>query len=170
MDELYSTINIDELSRQSTWTSSTLLCTLTSSSHQSSWTSSTQLFTLTSSPISQHGRALLYYSQLRALSSVNMDELYSTIHSDELSYQPTWTSSTLLFTLMSSSHQSTWTSSTQLLIMTSSSNQSTWTSSTLLFILTSSSHQSTWTSSTLLFALTSSSLSSHGQAQPNRRH
>ena len=66
MDELYSTIHSDELS------------------HQSTWTSSTQLFILTSSPISQHGRALLYYSFWRALPSVNMDELYSTIHSDEL--------------------------------------------------------------------------------------
>ena len=125
MDELYSTINIDELSHQSTWTSSTLL------------------FILTSSPISQHGRALLNNSHWRALPSVNMDEIYSAIHNDELSHQSTWTSSTLLFTLTSSSHQSTRTSSTQLFILTSSSYQSTWTSSNPLFTLTSSSHQST---------------------------
>ena len=102
MDELYSTIHPDELSYQSTWTSSTLPSTLTNS------------------PISQHGKTLLYYSFRRALPSVNMDELYSTIHSDELfpsvsmdelystihidevSHLSTWTSSTLLFTLTSS--------------------------------------------------------------------
>ena len=87
MDELHSTVHSDELIPQFTWTSSTLL------------------FILTSSSLSSHGRALLYYSFIDKLfPSVNMDELYSTIHS-----------------LTSSSHQSTWTSFTQLFILTSSS-------------------------------------------------
>ena len=105
MDELYSTIHsLTSSSHQSTWTSSTLLFILTSSSHQSTWTSSTQLFILTSSSLSSHGRALLYYSFIDELfPSVNMDGLYSTIHSDELIPQFTWTSSTHLFILTSSS-------------------------------------------------------------------
>ena len=161
MDELYYIFHIDELSNQSTWRSSSLL------------------FTMTSSAISQHGRALLYYSHRRAIPSVNMDELYSAFHINELSHQSTWTSSSLLFTLTSSSHQSTWRSSTLLFTMTSSPiNQH---GRALLYYLLCRalpsvkmdelcstihidelSHQSTWTSSTLLFTLTSSPISQHG--------
>ena len=167
MDELYSTINIDELSHQSTWTSSTLLCTLTSSSHQSAWTSSTQLFTLTSSPISQHGRALLYYSFGRALPSVNMDELHSTMHFDELF--PSVNMDELYSTIRSD----------ELFPSVNMDELYTTIPSDELFPSVNMdelystihndelSHQSTWTSSTQLFTMTSSPISQHGRALLN---
>ena len=126
MDELFPTIHIDELFPSINMDELYSIFHIDEPSNQSTWRSSSLLFTMTSSAISQHGRALLYYSHRRAIPSVNMDELYSAFHIDELSHQSTWTSSSLLFTLTSSSHQSTWRSSSLLLTLTSSSHQTTW--------------------------------------------
>ena len=60
MNELYSTIHFDELFPSVNMDELySTIHSLTSSSHQSTWTSSTQLFILTSSSLSSHGRALL---------------------------------------------------------------------------------------------------------------
>ena len=114
--------------------------------HQSTWTSSTLLFTLTSSPISQHGRALLYYSHWRALPSVNMDKLFPTIHINE--HFPSVNMDELYSTIYIDEH------------FPSVNMEELY--STIYFDKLS--HKSTWTSSTLLFTLTSSPICQHGRA------
>ena len=104
MDELHSTIYIDELfqsvnmdklllhnlHRQARLISQhgrapTLQFTLTSSSSQSTWTSPALLFVMTSSSLQStwmSSYSTIYIDKL--VPSVNMDEPRSTIHHDEL--------------------------------------------------------------------------------------
>ena len=62
IDELYSAFRIYEISHQSNLEELFFTIYYDELSQKSTWTSSTLLFTLTSSPISQHGRALLCFS------------------------------------------------------------------------------------------------------------